>query len=75
MAYLLHDGIRDDKKCLPLHSEKSKRKWSPTGKTRGTSMKYSPTPLSAEALLRTSTKASAGYPPVAKSAEAAYFGT
>jgi len=38
-------------------------------------MKYSPTPLSDEALPRASTKASEGYPPVAKSAEAAYFGT
>ena len=44
--------------------------WSPTGKARGTSMKYPPTPLGAEALRCASAKASEGYPPVAKSAEA-----
>jgi hypothetical protein len=44
--------------------------WSPTGKARGTSMKYPPTPLAAEALRCASAKASEGYPPVAKSAEA-----
>jgi hypothetical protein len=49
--------------------------WSPTGKARGTSLKYPPTPLGAEALRRASAKAlacqrtcsasrSAGYPPV-----------
>jgi hypothetical protein len=45
-------------------------KWSPTGKVRGTSVKYPPTPMGAEALRRANTKASEGYPPVAKSAEA-----
>ena len=44
--------------------------WSPTGKARGTSMEYPPTPVSAEALRCASTEASAGYPPVAKSAVA-----
>jgi hypothetical protein len=46
-------------------------KWSPTGKARGTSMKYPPTPLGAEALRCANAKASEGYPPMAKSAEAA----
>ena len=36
--------------------------WSPTGKARGTSIKCFPTP-----------KASEGYPPVAKSAEAQVY--
>jgi len=45
--------------------------WSPTGKARGTSIKYPPTPLGAEALWCASAKASEGYPPSAKSAEAA----
>jgi len=56
--------------------------WSPTGKARGTSIEYPPTPLGAEALRRASAKAlacqrtcsasrSEGYPPSAKSAEAA----
>jgi hypothetical protein len=42
----------------------------PHGKARGTPMKYPPTPLGAEALRCASTKASEGYPPMAKSAEA-----
>ena len=42
----------------------------PTGKARGASMKYPPTPLGAEALQCASAKASEGYPPVAKSAGA-----
>ena len=45
--------------------------WSPTGKARGTSIEYPPTPLGAEALRCASAKASEGYPPSAKSAEAA----
>ena len=45
--------------------------WTPTGKARGTSIKYPPTPLRAVALRRASAKASEGYPPSAKSAEAA----
>ncbi len=55
--------------------------WSPTSKARGTSIEYPPTPLGAEALRCASAKASEGYPPSAKSAEAAilqltnYFGT
>jgi len=40
------------------------------GKARGTSMKYPPTPTGAETLWCDSTKASAGYPPVAESAVA-----
>jgi len=44
--------------------------WSPTGKARGISMKYLPTPTGAETLRCDSTKASAGYPPVAESAVA-----
>jgi hypothetical protein len=44
--------------------------WSPTGRASGTSMKYPPTPLGAEALRCASAKASEGYPPIAKSAEA-----
>jgi len=44
--------------------------WSPTGKARGTSMKYPPTPLGAGAFRWASVKASEGFPPVAKSAEA-----
>jgi hypothetical protein len=40
------------------------------GKAHGTSMKYPPTPLGAEALRCESAKASEGYPPVAKSAGA-----
>jgi hypothetical protein len=40
------------------------------GKARGTSMKYPPTPLGADALRCACTRASEGYPPVAKSAEA-----
>jgi len=40
------------------------------GKARGSSMKYPPTHLGAVALQRASAKASEGYPPVAKSAEA-----
>jgi len=46
-------------------------KWSPTGKARGTSMTYPPTPPATEALRCARTTASEGYPPVAKSAEAA----
>ena len=44
--------------------------WSPTGRARGTSMRYPPTPLGAEALRCVSAKASEGYPPTAKSAGA-----
>jgi hypothetical protein len=45
--------------------------WSPTGRARGPSISYPPTPLGAEALRCASAKASEGYPPMAKSAEAA----
>jgi hypothetical protein len=45
--------------------------WSLTGRARGTSITYPPTPLGAEALRCASAKASEGYPPTAKSAEAA----
>jgi hypothetical protein len=48
----------------------TQKEWSPAGKARGTSMKYPPTPLDAEALRCASTKASEGYPPEAKSAGA-----
>ena len=41
------------------------------GKARGPSIKYPPTPACAEPLRRRQAKASEGYPPVAKSAEAA----
>jgi len=42
---------------------------------RGTSMKYPPTPLDAQAVRCARAKASEGYPPVAKSAEAAIPGS
>jgi hypothetical protein len=45
-------------------------KWSPTGKARGTSVRYPPTPMGAETLRYASARAWAGYPPVAKSAVA-----
>lgn len=44
--------------------------WSLTGKARGTSLTYPPTPLGAEALRGAGAKASEGYPPAAESTEA-----
>ena len=56
---------------IAVTPESPSASWSPTGKARGTSIKYPPTPLGAEALRCASAKASEGYPPSAKSAEAA----
>jgi len=45
--------------------------WSPTGKARGNYIEYPPTPAYAEPLRQRQAKALEGYPPLAKSAEAA----
>jgi hypothetical protein len=62
--------MRDLRKAEKAETPPNGSRWSPTGKARGTSMKYPPTPVGAETLRYASAKASAGYPPVAESAVA-----
>jgi hypothetical protein len=60
--------MSNQNKFPTFRAQSRKFQWSPTGKARGTSTKYPPTPMDAETLRCSSAQASAGYPPAAKSA-------